>query len=113
MRSSKIAIQYPEEKLTPREVEILSLIACGNTRQDVAYLLSISGHTVKEHLTRACNKLGAVNKTHAVTRVMALGLIAPYQVPASYACMACGNVRVPQMGDEQNDPKLVMKKTKL
>lgn len=63
-------------RLSPREIECLSWSARGKTFDDVATILGISRETVKIHLRRAGEKLGAVNRTHAIAKAVALGLIA-------------------------------------
>ena len=63
------------ESLSPRELEILGLIAGGATNRDVADTLVITVGTVKSHLNRIMGKLGARNRTEAVARARALGLV--------------------------------------
>lgn len=62
---------------TQRELEVLTWTARGKTRRDIAAILQISDETVKDHLERACARLGAVNKTHAVARALKADLITP------------------------------------
>lgn len=52
--------------LTPREREVLSLIAQGLTFADAADVLIISPYTVSAHIKNARHKLGAVNCVHAI-----------------------------------------------
>jgi DNA-binding CsgD family transcriptional regulator len=52
--------------LTPREREVLSLIAQGMTFADAADRLIISPYTVSNHIRNARNKLHAVNCTHLI-----------------------------------------------
>lgn len=54
-------------KLSPRELEVLRLVADGNTSETVAALLGIAARTVEAHVSRATSKLGAINRVHAVT----------------------------------------------
>jgi LuxR family maltose regulon positive regulatory protein len=61
--------------LSPRELEILRLIASGATNRDVAAALVVTVGTVKSHLNRLMGKLGARNRTEAVAKARALGLI--------------------------------------
>ena len=61
------------EPLTPRELEVLSLIAEGMPNKRVAQRLGISEHTVKYHLNTILGKLGAESRTEAVTRAARLG----------------------------------------
>ncbi|MGH2657663.1 MAG: response regulator [Actinomycetota bacterium] len=56
----------PEAPLSPREVEILQKIAYGATTKEVADQLGISFHTVKTHLERIFEKLGANDRAQAV-----------------------------------------------
>lgn len=64
------------ERLTEREREVLCWIAVGNRIHEVASLLSISEHTVVEHLKHARAKLGARNTVHAVVEAQRRGEIA-------------------------------------
>ena len=75
MTNSQIKMQMPVEKLTVREVEVMTHTAFGKTRGEISLMLSISEKTVKSHLAQACRKLKASNKTHAVTIALTLGLI--------------------------------------
>ena len=54
-------------KLTPREREVLGLVADGNTSDTIAAILNIAPRTVEAHVTNAATKLGAHNRVHAVT----------------------------------------------
>ncbi len=64
-------------RLTPREIDVLTLTANGRTRDEIAVLLKIGPATVKDHLQRASLKLGGSNKTHAVALAIQQGLIRP------------------------------------
>lgn len=63
------------EELTPREIEVLELVAEGLSNKAVAVRLGISDQTVKFHLTSISGKLGAINRTDAVRRGVRRGLI--------------------------------------
>ena len=63
------------ESLTPRETEVLELVAEGLSNKAVAARLGISDQTVKFHLTSLSGKLGAINRTDAVRRAVRRGLI--------------------------------------
>lgn len=63
------------EQLTPRELEVLELLAEGMSNSAIASRLSISEHTVKFHVSSICGKLGAENRTDAVRRGVRLGMI--------------------------------------
>jgi LuxR family maltose regulon positive regulatory protein len=63
------------EPLTPREMEVLQLVAMGDTNQVIAETLFISVRTVKKHITNILGKLGVSNRTQAVVRAREVGLI--------------------------------------
>jgi two-component system nitrate/nitrite response regulator NarL len=65
----------PVEDLTPREREVLQLMAQGLANRAIAYHLGISEHTVKFHVNAILSKLGAQSRTDAVVRASRLGLI--------------------------------------
>jgi DNA-binding NarL/FixJ family response regulator len=69
------AMQITEE-LTAREVEVLRLMARGQTNKQVAAQLRISEHTAKFHVSSVLAKLGARTRTEAVTIGMTRGLVA-------------------------------------
>lgn len=56
----------PEKKLTPRELEILQLMAEGKTNKEIAYELSLSEQTVKTHAKKIFRKMGAADRAQAV-----------------------------------------------
>jgi len=61
--------------LSEREIEVLSLIAAGNSNKLIADQLNISEDTVKGHIKRILSKLGANDRTHAVTVGLKRGII--------------------------------------
>jgi len=63
------------EPLTPREQEVLRLLAEGTTNQEIAERLVVSLTTVKEHVASLFLKLAADNRTHAVARARELSLL--------------------------------------
>jgi DNA-binding NarL/FixJ family response regulator len=65
----------PLEELTPREIEILRLLAEGSGNREIAAQLGISDHTVKFHISSILNKLDASTRTEAVTLGIRNGLI--------------------------------------
>jgi DNA-binding NarL/FixJ family response regulator len=65
-----------EEALTPREIEVLELLAQGLPNKAIAARLGISDQTVKFHVSSISGKLGAANRTDAVRRAVRRGLIA-------------------------------------
>ena len=67
--------EWIEEPLTPREVEVLGLLAEGRSNKSIAERLRISDQTVKFHVASILAKLGAANRTEAVRRAVRHGLI--------------------------------------
>ena len=65
-----------DEPLTPREVQVLELLAEGLPNKAIAVRLHISDQTVKFHVSSISGKLGAKNRTDAVRRAVRRGLIA-------------------------------------
>ncbi len=63
------------EELTPREMEVLQLLADGLTNRAIAQRLGISEHTVKFHVNAILGKLAAGSRTEAVVRATRLGLL--------------------------------------
>ena len=64
-----------EDSLSAREVEVLTLIAAGNSNKQVALALSITEETAKAHVKSVLGKLQANDRTHAVTLALARGII--------------------------------------
>lgn len=67
--------EAPTEALTPREMEVLQLLASGLPNKTIASRLSITDHTVKFHVNAIMTKLGVQSRTEAVVRASKLGLI--------------------------------------
>jgi DNA-binding NarL/FixJ family response regulator len=61
--------------LTPREREVLELVATGATNREIAARLHLSPHTVKEHTSSLYRKLEARNRADAVLRAQRMGLL--------------------------------------
>jgi DNA-binding NarL/FixJ family response regulator len=64
-----------DEPLTPREIQVLELLAEGLPNKTIAVRLGISDQTVKFHVASISGKLGAANRTDAVRRAVRRGLI--------------------------------------
>jgi len=71
-----VAQQPPLEPLSEREIDCLAWSARGKSTWDTARILEISERTVKFHLANATRKLRAANRTEAVARAIALGIVA-------------------------------------
>jgi len=63
------------EELTPREIEVLRMLAEGLGNKPIAARMAISEHTVKFHISSILDKLGASSRTEAVTVGIRMGLI--------------------------------------
>lgn len=75
LNASAITIEPLPETLTPREDEVLQLLAQGLTNKGIAHQLGITDHTVKFHVNAIMTKLGAQSRTEAVVRATRAGLI--------------------------------------
>jgi DNA-binding NarL/FixJ family response regulator len=61
-------------RLTPRESEVLAYVADGLSHEEIGQRLSISPETVRTHVRKACERLNARTRTHAVATALRLGL---------------------------------------
>jgi DNA-binding NarL/FixJ family response regulator len=66
---------FPEVALTPREVDVLRLVAQGLGNKQIADLLGTAVGTVKTQVQSILSKLGAEDRTHAVTLAFRRGII--------------------------------------
>ena len=73
--AAELATHASDDALTEREIEVLSLIAAGNSNKLVADQLAISEDTVKGHVKNILSKLGVNDRTHAVTAALKRGII--------------------------------------
>lgn len=73
--ASILAEHVGDEPLTPREVEVLSEVACGKRNKEIAGSLCIADETVRMHMRNILGKLGAHDRTHAVTIAVGRGII--------------------------------------
>ena len=73
--SYEIAEHGVDSALTPREIDVLRLIAAGNSNKRIADKLSIGEASVKSHVENVLSKLGANDRTHAVTIALKRGII--------------------------------------
>jgi DNA-binding NarL/FixJ family response regulator len=73
--AQRVAAGYNQASLTPREIEVLSLVAQGFGNKEIAAKLGPSVGTVKIHVQNILAKLNATDRTHAVTIALKRGLI--------------------------------------
>lgn len=75
LTTSSAGADAPTEDLTPREDEVLQLLAQGLTNKGIAHQLGITDHTVKFHVNAIMTKLNAQSRTEAVVKATRAGLI--------------------------------------
>ncbi|HXJ15057.1 MAG TPA: response regulator transcription factor [Candidatus Limnocylindrales bacterium] len=73
--ATQLAEHATDDELTSRELDVLRLIASGNSNKLIADQLSIGEATVKSHVTNILSKLGANDRAHAVTIGLKRGII--------------------------------------
>jgi DNA-binding NarL/FixJ family response regulator len=73
--AARLAEHLSDESLTAREVEVLRQVASGNRNRDIAERLFISEETVKVHVKHIMDKLGANDRTEAVSIAIRRGII--------------------------------------
>jgi len=73
--ASDLAAHLGEAPLSEREIEVLKLVAAGNSNKNIGRRLSITEQTAKAHMKRIIAKLGANDRTHAVTLAMSRGIL--------------------------------------
>ena len=73
------AIRTPElpEPLTPREMDVLRLLAQGQSNKEIARALDLVEETVKSHVRHILAKLGVQSRTQAVLAAIRLGIVSP------------------------------------
>jgi LuxR family maltose regulon positive regulatory protein len=65
----------PTDRLSPREIEVLLLVAAGESNRAIAGRLFISEQTVKKHMSNIFEKLSVSSRTQAISRGRALGIV--------------------------------------
>ena len=73
--AEQLANNMAASSLSEREIEVLRLVATGHSNKRIAGALSISEDTAKGHMKKILEKLGAVDRTHAVTVGLKRGII--------------------------------------
>lgn len=72
---AEAAVAGPPDALTRRQLEVLRALAAGGSNAAIGARLGISEHTVRNHVHALLGKLGATNRTDAVTIAMRRGLV--------------------------------------
>ena len=73
--AAQLADHATDDALTEREIDVLRLVAAGNANKQIADQLSIGEATVKSHVSNILSKLGANDRSHAVTIGLKRGII--------------------------------------
>lgn len=73
--AERLSEYFPQIVLTDREVEVLSCVAKGMANKDIAHLLGTASGTIKMHVQNILSKLGAADRTHAVTIALERGIL--------------------------------------
>jgi DNA-binding NarL/FixJ family response regulator len=73
--AERLSAYFPQIALTPREVEVLALVAKGLANKEIAGRLGAASGTIKMHVQNILGKLGASDRTHAVTIAFQRGIL--------------------------------------
>jgi NarL family two-component system response regulator YdfI len=73
--ANRVSVGARTEELSPREIEVLRLIAEGASNKTIAWRLNISEHTVKFHVNSIFSKMGVSSRTEAVMAGLRAGLV--------------------------------------
>ena len=73
--AKELAEHFLDDMLSERELEVLQCVSHGKSNEEIADALNISVHTVKNHIKSILSKLGAADRTHAVTVAVKRGFI--------------------------------------
>ncbi|HTV15333.1 MAG TPA: response regulator transcription factor [Acidobacteriaceae bacterium] len=73
--AAELAEHATDDELSSREIEVLQLIAAGNSNKQIADVLSVAEATIKSRVTNILSKLGASDRAHAVTIGLRRGII--------------------------------------
>jgi len=73
--AAELAEHATDDELSAREIEVLHLIAAGNSNKQIADVLSVAEATIKSRVTNILSKLGASDRAHAVTIALRRGII--------------------------------------
>lgn len=73
--AERLSEHFPQVALTPREIEVLQFVAQGYGNKEIGERLGTAAGTIKMHLQNILSKLGASDRTHAVTLAIRRGII--------------------------------------
>jgi len=75
----RLAEHFSDEALTEREIEVLRHVSAGNSNRIIAVQLNLSEHTINGHIKNILSKLGANDRTHAVSIGLRRGLLREFR----------------------------------
>jgi DNA-binding NarL/FixJ family response regulator len=78
-----------EERLTPREIDVLCALAAGASTEQAALSLCLSSHTITHHIGDMLCRAGAGNRTELVARAYAAGVLQPGVWPPTRSGRRC------------------------
>lgn len=73
--AATLAEHLSEDQLSPREIEVLQFVSTGRLNKEIAAQLSLAEGTIKMHVRNILSKLGASDRTEAVTIALRRGII--------------------------------------
>ena len=73
----RVETQAPPERLTEREIEVVSLMSGGYSNKEIAHALGTAEGTIKNHVSSILAKLGVRDRTRAVLKALEAGLLVP------------------------------------
>jgi DNA-binding NarL/FixJ family response regulator len=73
--AAELACHIGERSLSEREIEVLKLVAFGNSNKNIGSRLALAEDTIKGHLKNILSKLGALDRAHAVTLAVTRGIL--------------------------------------
>jgi two-component system NarL family response regulator len=73
----ELAMYSASDTLSPREMEVIALVAAGNSNKAAGAQLGVTEETVKAHMSSIMSKLGANDRTHAVMIALRRGIVRP------------------------------------
>jgi two-component system NarL family response regulator len=73
--AERLSEHFPQVALTGRETEVLNLVAQGLSNKEIASRLGTASGTIKMHVQNVLEKLGAADRTHAVTIALRRGIL--------------------------------------
>jgi DNA-binding NarL/FixJ family response regulator len=80
---SALSVRQPLERLTPRQLQVLQLVAEGHSTREIAHQLKLSGKTIETHRGEMMRRLGIHDVVAAVRYAVRVGLVLPSHEPGN------------------------------